>query len=126
MGRSHFRPDDRFNPRNVIRHPGVNPGRVYAAAVLSERRYADLSVHASVIGVGYLERTAGIALWKQNFRQLVTTCSEHSRGKRLTEASAYKLGNTSEVLENTRKSSSTPPLDTDGGIFSKAFTATEK
>lgn len=63
---SNFRPNDRFDPRNIVRHSGVNAGRVYAAAVFPERRDSDLSVHTGVVGVRYLQRTAGIALEKKN------------------------------------------------------------
>lgn len=56
------RPNDPFDPRHVMRHPRVDAGRVFAAAVFPERRYPDLCVHADVVGVLYLQRAAGIAL----------------------------------------------------------------
>lgn len=62
FGRSTFRPNDPFDPRNIIGHFGVDAWRVPIAAIFPERRYTDLTRHTCVIGVVYLKRAAGIAL----------------------------------------------------------------
>lgn len=51
---SKFRPNDAFDPRNVVRHSGVHARRVLAAAVFAERRYPDLRVHTDVVSVLHL------------------------------------------------------------------------
>lgn len=60
-------PNDTLNPRNIIRNSRVNTGCVRFAAKFSERRDANLAVHALEFGMNDQQRTTGIALHSTHY-----------------------------------------------------------